>query len=126
MEPNRVVSLEVFNSVHGDAAGEEEASGETEEDDDEDWLYSGDRKRKHKGKEPAKKAQRKSKKEEKEELEAGVDFVSAAKIEKLCEILEQIRVNDPSEKVIVFSQVHWYYCHTHHSSLVSLIFSNIL
>ena len=36
---------------------------------------------------------------------SGDDWVSAAKINKLCEILEQIRANDPTEKVIVFSQV---------------------
>jgi len=103
MDPNHVVSLEAFNIAQGDASGEEEA--EEDDEDDGDWLYSGDRKRKHKGKEPAKKYQRKPKKDKEEEMEDGVDFVSAAKIEKLCEILEQIRVNDPSEKVIVFSQV---------------------
>ena len=32
------------------------------------------------------------------------DWTSSAKIDKLCEILELIRGNDPFEKVIVFSQ----------------------
>lgn len=32
-------------------------------------------------------------------------WTSSAKIDKLCEILESIREKDPSEKVIVFSQV---------------------
>lgn len=76
------------------------SASEAEEDDE--WLFAEDRKRKVKGKEPAKNSRKKVKPVVEEEDE---DWISSAKIAKLCDILENIRANDPAEKVIVFSQV---------------------
>ena len=108
MDARRLVSLEAFKSAHcRQGEGEEDAdsyygsASEAEEDDE--WLFAEDRKRKGTGKEAVtKKPRKKFKPIEDKEIE---DWESSAKIDKLCEILESIRANDPAEKVIVFSQV---------------------
>jgi len=107
MDSTRLVSLESFRAAHcredqeDDADSYEGSASEAEEDDE--WLFAEDRKRKGKGKEPAtKKSRKKPKPVEDEDME---DWESSAKIDKLCEILEAVRANDPNEKVIVFSQV---------------------
>ena len=107
MDARRLVSLESFKAAHCREVEEEDAdsydgsASEAEEDDE--WLFAEDRKRKGKGKEPAtKKPRKKAKPVEDEDME---DWESSAKIDKLCEILESIRANNPTDKVIVFSQV---------------------
>lgn len=100
-----MVSLESFKAAHEpkdeDMDSYDGSASEAEEDDE--WLFAEDRKRKGKGKERAKKASRKKiKPVVEEEVD---DWVSSAKIAKLCDILENVRANDPTEKVIVFSQV---------------------
>lgn len=75
------------------------SASEAEEDDD--WLFQDDRKRKGKGKEAA----TKSRKKPRHAPEEDEDWVTSAKVDKLCEILEGVRAKDPSEKIIVFSQV---------------------
>ena len=103
MDLKRLVSLESFRAAHSpqedDADSYDEDASETEEDDD--WLFAEDRKRKSKSKEPAKT----SRKKKKAVIEEHEDWISSAKVTKLCDILESIRTNDPTEKVIVFSQV---------------------
>ena len=54
------------------------------------------------------------------------DWESSAKINKLCEILEAIRANDPTDKVIVFSQVLPSITSIDSSSPDSSISSNLL
>ena len=95
MGSQSTVSLEAFRAAHGKDVVLESHDGGIEDAGDERHL-DGDRKRKRgeKGR-PRKRAKR---------LETD-DWISSAKIEKLCEILELIRANDPFEKVIVFSQV---------------------
>ena len=107
MDARRLVSLESFKAAHCREVEEDDvdsydgSASEAEEDDE--WLFAEDRKRKGKGKEPAKKKPRKKVKPvEDEDME---DWESSAKIDKLCEILEAVRANDPTDKVIVFSQV---------------------
>jgi hypothetical protein len=107
VDARRLVSLESFKAAHcreveeDDADSYDGSASEAEEDDE--WLFAEDRKRKGKGKEPAKKKPRKKVKPvEDEDME---DWESSAKIDKLCEILEAVRANDPTDKVIVFSQV---------------------
>jgi hypothetical protein len=80
---------------------EAEASDDDDDTDDEDLELPANRKRK--GKEPTKPRQAKLQRKFEHISEEG--WESAAKINKLCEILDQIRTNDPTEKVIVFSQV---------------------
>src|SRR5579871_3603287 len=99
MDAKRTVSLEAFKTAHCDEGMEDT---EEESEAEEDWSLDDERKRKGKGKEPAHKV--KSSKKAKPVDEEELDWVSSAKIEKLCEILDRIRANDPSEKVIVFSQ----------------------
>ncbi len=104
MDLRRLVSLESFKAAHSpqeeDADSYDGSASEAEEDDD--WLFAEDRKRKGKGKDPAKESRKKKKHVVEEEPE---DWISSAKIIKLCDILESIRTIDPTEKVIVFSQV---------------------
>jgi hypothetical protein len=104
MDSRRLVSLESFKAAHSpkedDVDSYDGSASEAEEDDE--WLFAEDRKRKGKGKEPAKASRKKKKSVIEEEPE---DWISSAKITKLCDILESIRTNDPTEKVIVFSQV---------------------
>lgn len=97
MDAKRTVSLEAFKAAHCSEVTETDEDSESEAE--EDWSLDGDRKRK--GKEPA--HEMKAAKKQRPVVE-DPDWVSAAKIEKLCEILDGIRDNDPSEKVIVFSQ----------------------
>jgi hypothetical protein len=103
MDAKRLVSLESFKAAHCPKEDEVDSydGSITEEEDDGEWLFAEDRKRKGKGKGPAKTSRKKIK----PVVEDVEDWASSAKIEKLCEILENIRNNDPSEKVIVFSQV---------------------
>lgn len=108
MDSRRIVSLETFKLAHDPPEEVEDevdsydgSASEAEEDDD--FLFAEDRKRKGKGKEPAKNSSRKKiRPVVEEEIN---DWVSSAKIAKLCDILENIRANDPTEKVIIFSQV---------------------
>ena len=104
MDSRRLVSLESFKAAHFPREDDEDSydgsASEAEEDDE--WLFAEDRKRKVKGKEPAKGSRKKKKHVVEDEPE---DWISSAKIIKLCEILESIRTIDPTEKVIVFSQV---------------------
>ena len=107
MDSRRLVSLESFKAAHypkddDDMDSYDGSASEAEEDDE--WLFSDDRKRKGKGKESAKSSRKKVKSVVEEEVD---DWVSSAKISKLCDILESIRANDPTEKVIVFSQVSY-------------------
>jgi len=89
------VSLEAFRVAHGKDTEAGIHDGGIEDAGDGRHL-DGDRKRKRGGEgRPRKRAKR---------LEMD-PWISSAKIEKLCEILELIRANDPFEKVIVFSQV---------------------
>lgn len=104
MDSRRLISLETFKAAHcrpeDDADSYDGSASEAEEDDE--WLFAEDRKRKGKGREPAKSSRKKQKALIEEEPE---DWVSSAKVTKLCDILESIRANNPTEKVIVFSQV---------------------
>lgn len=105
MDAKRLVSLETFKTAHCSTTDEDEvdsydgSASEAEEDDD--FLFQDDRKRKGKRKEPA----TKSRKRPRPASEEDEDWVTSAKVDKLCEILEGVRAKDPSEKVIVFSQV---------------------
>jgi hypothetical protein len=103
MDMKKLVSLESFMAAHcpveDDADSYDGSASEAEEDDE--WLFADERKRK--GKQPAKAARKKKKPVIEEDDE---DWVTSAKVDKLCEILEGVRANDPAEKVIVFSQVH--------------------
>jgi len=97
MDAKRIVSLEAFKTAHCSEVAE--APEDSESEAEEDWSLDEDRKRK--GKEPAhtmKAAKRQR------PMEEEPDWVSSAKIDKLCEILDSVRENDPREKVIVFSQ----------------------
>ena len=98
-----MVSLDSFRTAHCASEDDEDSydgsASEAEEDDE--WLFADERKRK--GKQPAK-SRKKHKKPLMEEEEE--DWVTSAKVEKLCEILEGVRAKDPSDKVIVFSQVY--------------------
>jgi len=124
MDSKRMISLEAFKIAHcpeenDDKDSYDGSASESEEDDE--WLFSDNRKRKGKGKEPAK-SRKKARSVPREE-----DWATSAKIEKLCEILEGVREKDPSEKVIVFSQVSQLNCCcTDISLLVFLISSNLL
>ena len=107
MDVRRLVSFESFKAAHcredqeDDVDSYDGSASEAEEDDE--WLFSDARKRKGNGKRPeTKKSRKKAKAVEDEDMD---DWESSAKIDKLCEILEAIRANDPNEKVIVFSQV---------------------
>ena len=71
------------------------------ETEDESWTIPVNRKRKGKEKE----SDRIPRCRKKVVPENDEKWVTAAKIDKLCEILDQIRTNNPLEKVIVFSQV---------------------
>jgi hypothetical protein len=101
MDMRRMVSLEAFKAAHNPAEDDVDSfdgsASEAEEDDE--WLFADERKRK--GKQPAK-ARKKKKQVIEEEVE---DWVTSAKVDKLCEILESVRATDASDKVIVFSQV---------------------
>jgi hypothetical protein len=127
MDSRRLVSLESFKAAHCKDSDDDVDSYDgsaSEAEEDHDWLFADDRKRKGKGKEPAtKKSRKKHKPVEDEDME---DWESSAKIDKLCEILEDIRANDPTEKVIVFSQVHISSYTSNCSLLDSLISSNPL
>lgn len=106
MDQRRMVSLESFKAAHcqekGDDIDLDSYNGSASEaEEDNDWLFADDRKRKGKGKEPAAKSRKKTK----PVLDPEEDWISSAKVDKLCEILEAVRARDPSEKVIVFSQV---------------------
>jgi hypothetical protein len=105
MDQRRLVSLEMFKTAHCKPVEEDDvdsydgSASEAEEDDD--WLFADERKRKSKGKEPAKKSRKKHRPAEEEDE----DWITSSKVDKLCEILEGVRAKDPSDKVIVFSQV---------------------
>ena len=96
------MSLEAFRAAHCPPEEEKDASDETvsELEEDDEWLFAEERKRRAKNKERVKKPCKKHKR-----MEEIPDRVSSAKVDKLCQILETIRTNDPTEKVIVFSQV---------------------
>jgi hypothetical protein len=99
MDLTRMVSLDSFKAAHcqsDDVDSYDGSASEAEEDDE--WLFADERKRK--GKRP----QKARKKKPVFEDDDG-DWVTSAKVDKLCEILESVRAADPSEKVIVFSQV---------------------
>lgn len=106
VDQGRLVSLESFKAAHSpekednsDMDSYDSSASEAEEEDE--WLFADDRKRKGKGKQPAKQSRKKAK----PEAELEEDPISSAKVDKLCEILEDLRNRDPLEKVIVFSQV---------------------
>jgi SNF2 family DNA or RNA helicase len=99
MDAKRTVSLEAFKSAH---SGETAEADEEESEAEEDWSLDDDRKRKGKGKEPEHKV--KSYKKSKVVMDEEEEWTSSAKIDKLCEILDDVRRKDPTEKVIVFSQ----------------------
>ena len=127
MDVRRLVSLESFKAAHGREEQEDDvdsydgSASEAEEDDE--WLFSDARKRKGKGKQPeTKKSRKKAKPVEDEDMD---DWESSAKVDKLCEILEAIRANDPNEKVIVFSQVFLPIILIDYSSLDFWISSNL-
>ena len=105
MDSKRLVSLESFKAAHCPEENEDDDSymgSASEADEDDEWLFAEERKRKGKGREYTEKKSRKRAKPVVEEE----DWITSAKIEKLCEILEGIRTNDPHEKIIIFSQVH--------------------
>jgi hypothetical protein len=107
MDSKRLVSLESFKAAHCSQEDDGQAScdcsgSEIEEDDASEWLFSEDRKRKGREKEVTK---RKPKKITTKRVVDDEDWTTSAKIEKLSEILREIRSNDAKEKVIVFSQV---------------------
>jgi hypothetical protein len=107
MDQRRLVSLESFRAAHcrekeNDSDMDSYDGSASEAEEDNDWLFAEDRKRKGKGKEPAKKSHKRTK----PLVEPEEDWISSAKVDKLCEILEAVRARDPSDKVIVFSQVH--------------------
>lgn len=89
------MSLEAFRAVHGKETEPESHDGGIGNSGN-GRHPDGDRKRKI-GDEG--RARKRAKRLEMDE------WISSAKIEKLCEILELTRANDPLEKVIVFSQV---------------------
>lgn len=93
-----MVSLEVFKTVHCPEKNDNEDGNTSETEEDDGRVFMDNRKRKGNVKEPAicrKKAK----------IAGKNDWTTSAKIEKLCEILESVRAEDPGEKVIVFSQV---------------------
>lgn len=107
MDQGRLVSLESFKAAHSpeqdDHSDMDSYDGSASEAEEEsEWLFADDRKRKGKGKENLKKSRKKAK----PVVEPEDDWISSAKVDKLCEILEGVRARDPSEKVIVFSQVN--------------------
>jgi len=98
MDMRCMVSLESFKTAHCSVEDEDSYDGSSSEaEEDDEWLFADERKRK--GKQPAQSRKKKRAIEDDE-----VDWVTSAKVEKLCEILESVRTKDPSEKVIVFSQ----------------------
>ena len=119
VDQRRLVSLESFKAAHSaekednsDMDSYDGSASEAEEEDE--WLFADDRKRKGKGKQPAKQSRKKAKPEVEPEEE---DWISSAKVDKLCEILEDMRAKDPLDKVIVFSQVIQSLCEVDLSSL---------
>jgi hypothetical protein len=113
MDQKRMVSLDSFRAAHcqdkGSDSDMDSYDGSASEAEEEtDWLFGDDRKRKGKGKETAKKPRKRTKPLVDPEDE---DWISSAKVDKLCEILEAVRARDPSEKVIVFSQVYHLFTH---------------
>ena len=104
MDSKRLVSLESFKAAYCPEEDVVDSSDESasEAEEDGEWLFAEDRKRKARVKEPRKVSRKKIKPQVEENVD---DLASSAKIKKLCEILEKIRTNDPTEKVIVFSQV---------------------
>jgi hypothetical protein len=119
MDLRRLVSLESFKAAYSPQDDDVDSyDGETSEaEEDDEWLFAEDRKRKGKNKDLAKT----SRKKKKAVIEEPEDWISSAKITKLCDILESIRTNDPTEKVIIFSQVS---C-AHVVSNISLLASSI-
>ena len=96
---DRTVSLESFKAAHccDDKVDARNARNRGERDEHYEWQLNDDGKRTSKEEwRPRKRGARGVERE---------DWTSSAKIDKLCEIIESIREKDPSEKVIVFSQV---------------------
>jgi hypothetical protein len=106
MDSKRLVSLESFNATHYPPGEKREIrfsdGNANDADDDDEWVLIEGRKRKRKDNE-LEENYGKARSDVEEMMGA---WISSVKIEKLCEILEAIRINDPSEKVIVFSQVY--------------------
>src|SRR5579859_5569922 len=103
MDSKRLVSLEAFKKAFGDESDEEMDSYDgsaSEAEEDNEWLFSDERKRKAKGKESAKASRKKR------PPIIDDDWTTSAKVDKLCEILVSVRDKAPTEKVIVFSQVN--------------------
>lgn len=119
MDPVRMVSLEAFREAHptekeeqSKEAAANESYSDVDSDDDEDWLFADDRKRKANHKESKDKA---AKKHKPHKADLITDWITSAKIDKLCEILENIRRGDPTEKAIVFSQFTGFLDLIHHA-----------
>ena len=120
MDPARVVSFEAFREAHPteeekqsrEAADDDESDSDIDSDDDGDWLFADARKRKVNHKESKNKI---AKKRKPHKADLITDWITSAKIDKLCEILENIRREDPSEKVIVFSQFTGFLDLIHHA-----------
>jgi SNF2 family DNA or RNA helicase len=114
MDPKQIVTLEAFREAYpseSEASKSAEATdSDIDSDDDGDWLFADDRKRK--AKEPKDKI---VKKRRPHKADLITDWITSAKIDKLCEILEAVRQNDPTEKVIVFSQFTGFLDLLHHA-----------
>jgi hypothetical protein len=79
---------------------------DTSEAEEEDQSLSAEaRKRKANDKDLVRRPQKKAKLTVGQYEDTEKNRLSSAKINKLCEILDTIRRNDPTEKSIVFSQV---------------------
>lgn len=107
MDSKLLVSLESFKAAHFPPEDDDKMDisdkSESEVEGDNEWLLVEGRKRKRQDKDPAKIVRKKGTLYIEGDSRA---LAKSGKIEKLCEILEDIRAKDPSEKVIVFSQVY--------------------
>jgi len=119
MDPTRMVSLEAFREAHpteeekqSKEAAANESYSDVDSSDEGDWLFTDDRKRKANQKGSKDKA---AKKRKSHKADLITDWITSAKIDKLCEILENIRREDPAEKAIVFSQFTGFLDLIHHA-----------
>jgi SNF2 family DNA or RNA helicase len=114
MDPKQIVTLEAFREAYppeSEASKSAEISdSDVDSDDDGEWLFADDRKRK--AKDPKDKVVKKRKPHKADLI---TDWITSAKIDKLCEILEAVRRDDPTEKVIVFSQFTGFLDLLHHA-----------